>query len=207
MCKGLMIGGFMGRCEVRISIFALLVLVAFLVADFSVYMALLMLAALIHEVCHVVALHICGGIIDGIFLYPFGAEIRTAGLMSYRGDFAVALSGPLGNIVAFCTSLIFDGEQATFFAAANLALAVINLIPAKGLDGAKLLDSVLFCGLSDELAQRISHIAGMVGIVLLCILSIAVLAVSRGNFSVAFVTGYLLIALYGKGQTRCDGVA
>ncbi len=192
-------------CEVRISIFAPVAAVLIMTADFSEYTALVLLAAVLHEAAHLIAMFIFGQGIERVSVYPFGADIKVSGMMGYREDFAVSSSGVAINFILFAVFCGASDTRLKFFAVCNLALAVVNLIPAKGLDGSRIIDSIIFSHFDTLLAERISGFAGALGLVGLAVFAVFVLIASGGNFSVAFILGYLILAVYGKERAN-DGL-
>ena len=94
-----------------------------------------MISCVVHELCHLVVLRLQGVPVRYLRLTAVGAEICVDGTMSYRGEMAAALAGPMGNLVlAWAASRIAGGW---LFAGVNLALGLFNLIPIGRLDGGR----------------------------------------------------------------------
>lgn len=128
-----------GTPTVRVSVFAIAAIIAFLAADFSVWTLLCLSAALLHETAHVAAALLCREKIDAVNIYPFGAEIRIkGGISSYAKDLVISSAGIAVNLLLFLVFFAAAGVHLKFFAAANLVLAAVNVIPARGLDGGRI---------------------------------------------------------------------
>ncbi len=110
--------------------------------------------ALLHELGHYFAARICRATPTRIVIYPFGADIALpSGLRSYKSDIFIALSGPTLNLILLVLGIILSlGE---FFCACNLALAFINLLPIRGLDGGTILHNALLSFLMPKTAERV----------------------------------------------------
>ncbi len=110
--------------------------------------------ALAHELGHYFAARICRAVPTRIVIYPFGADmVLPNGLRSYWCDIFIALAGPAINIILLIFGMLFSLDG--FFCACNLALAFINLMPIKGLDGGTILGNLLHTFLTPKTAERV----------------------------------------------------
>lgn len=100
-------------------------------------LAVVLSAAVIHEVGHLLVLRRLGAPVSALRLSVFGAEIETVcAQLSYPGELCAVLAGPLANL--FCgIALAFAGIPVP--AGAHLVLGVFNLLPVRPLDGGKAL--------------------------------------------------------------------
>ena len=188
---------------VRISLFAILLLIAALWADFSVYTLGLFAAALVHEVGHLVCLKASGATVYGVTILPFGAVIRTdAERLPYRKEALVALSGPLAGLSAALLSgvlFLWLRDRATlFFAVTNLTLSLINLVPVRTLDGGRALEALAFSRLPYEKAECLTENVSYGAFVLLTLASLGLLALTGCNFSLILFCVCLFVSAYGK---------
>lgn len=118
---------------------------------------LMVLAALLHELGHLAALHLAGASVEGIALTAFGAEIRAdTRYLPYRKDILCTLAGPAVNIIAALILARTAGDY--LLAGANLLQGVFNLLPLTGLDGARALHLVLSWLLGPIRADGISRL-------------------------------------------------
>ena len=132
-----------------ISPFAPLPLACFLLFDMDRAVWASLLAAVLHEGGHLLALRMLGGKVAAFRLYPFGGEIVAGGkLFSYGESMVLSLSGILVNLLSFL--LLMLPRTTPFlrsFALASLGLGMFNLLPLRQLDGGGALESFLsfFC--------------------------------------------------------------
>ncbi len=188
-----------GTPTVRVSVFALAALLAFFAADFSVWTLLCVSAALLHETAHVAAALLCREKIDAVNIYPFGAEIRIkGGISSYAKDLVISSAGIAVNLLLFLVFFAAAGVHLKFFAAANLVLAAVNVIPARGLDGGRIAEDILFMLLDYTLASSVYLTLTYAAMGVLVTAAVGAVVVSGGNVSAAFVCAYMLIAVYVK---------
>lgn len=188
-----------GTPTVRVSVFAIAAIIAFLAADFSVWTLLCLSAALLHETAHVAAALLCREKIDAVNIYPFGAEIRIkGGISSYAKDLVISSAGIAVNLLLFLVFFAAAGVHLKFFAAANLVLAAVNVIPARGLDGGRIAEDILFMLLDYTLASSVYLTLTYAAMGVLVTAAVGAVVVSGGNVSAAFVCAYMLIAVYVK---------
>src|SRR5690606_23307668 len=114
---------------------------------------------LVHELSHLFAVRLTGGLANEVVLWPLGGVTRTAATAPSMAPIATALAGPLANlaIAAACLPFVvhegsglevldplvlpaadFDGDMAgglvAFLYFANWIVFVANLLPAPPLD-------------------------------------------------------------------------
>lgn len=140
-------------------------------------------AALLHEAGHLLAMSLCGVPVDRINICVAGAEIRGrhtgAGKTAMT---AVYLAGPLVNLIFGAASAAAGWD---IFALCSFALAAVNLLPVRTLDGGNAL-SVLLSDFS--WGERFVSVMSAVSVFLLWLVSVCLLFLSDGNLSLlAFV--------------------
>ena len=100
-------------------------------------LAVILSAALLHELGHLLVLYLLGGRVLGLRISIFGAELVTdAARLSYPGELAAVLAGPAVNLL--CGLLLARGH-AWVAAGAHLSLCLFNLLPVRPLDGGRAL--------------------------------------------------------------------
>ena len=90
------------------------------------------MAIIIHELCHWIAVKICGGSILHIKIGIGGAQLRCSNLSDICRLFAI-ICGPLGGIF-----VIFIGKWFPRVALCSFFLSIYNLIPLLPLDGGQI---------------------------------------------------------------------
>ena len=151
-------------------------------------------AAMIHELGHIVVIMLCGADVGSIELSLFGAEIGalTGRLNKTRRIFVYA-AGALANLVSGAVAAMFGSE---LFCACSLALAIVNLLPVRTLDGGciaeELLGSFRYGGTALEL---------LTGILVFALWLASVIALLfTGNISLWMLSVYLFVTLYLGGR-------
>lgn len=118
---------------------------------------LIVLAALLHEMGHLAALHLVGVDVEGIYFTSFGAEIRAdTKYLPYGRDIFCTLAGPAVNLVAAVILARSAGDY--LLAGANLLQGMFNLLPLTGLDGARALHLLLSWLMGPVKADRVSRV-------------------------------------------------
>ena len=102
-------------------------------------MVMIMSAALIHELGHIVATTLLGGRIERLTTFGLAINMQASfdRIGTFRRDFLAVLAGPAFGLIAMFIALAFGKFQ---FAMINLVLTAFNLLPIEGLDGKSLVD-------------------------------------------------------------------
>ena len=115
---------------------------------------------IIHEMGHILAARLCGVRMRALRVDLFGARLHLAGMMSYRREATVAAAGPLFNLLT--AAILLSGAKGnvasylagdgggSILALSSLALAAINLLPVRSLDGGR----ILRCTLAPLIGER-----------------------------------------------------
>ena len=141
--------------EIRLSFLFCAAISVMICIDRTGLMIPVLIAAAIHETGHLFTLWLYDCPPVRIDLVPAAVRIVRRGMATDENVIVTALAGPLINIsFAFCAGLNWYLYKKTFvlyFAAANAALGLFNLLPASGLDGGTVLYTLL--------SKHISHFA------------------------------------------------
>lgn len=132
------------KLKIRVSFFAILMLLVLVLSHSYISLAALIAAAL-HELGHIVAARICKAPLDELKLGIFGASLFTKKeIGSYKDELTIALAGPAVNLICAAFIMLFGkstGEFGQMFLAGSLFLGILNLLPITDFDGGR----VLFC--------------------------------------------------------------
>lgn len=174
-----------GNCKVTVSFFFFAVLCICSMSDFGHMTLYGMLAAFLHELGHLFTAFMFG-------LFPDSVSVGSAGFIMHIPELDVnrkvqiltALSGGAVNLVLFSVSAFFCRE----FAAANLALCILSLLPCDPFDGGIIIRSILEKFLSDRKADLIVLFLTILFLAVLVFFGVLVLLRSRYNFSLLILS-------------------
>lgn len=175
------------------AVFFLLVLLT----GYDLLTAVTLGSALLHELGHLGAAGLLRVPVEGMILYPFGAEIRLgATLRSYWKDMLVTAAGSAVNWLLAWIGGRLGGVPGDCLAAANLVLGTVNLLPISGLDGGILCYSLL-CLLTD--ARRAAVAARCISffsLFLFWLAAVYILLVADGDPSLLFLVCALFASVF-----------
>lgn len=123
------------------------------------------LAAAVHELCHVLAVYLCGGKLLSAKIGPFGAVLETHSLSPW-GECVSALAGPAGSFL-----LLTLAHSLPLLAICGLLQGLFNLLPIYPLDGGRALGCLLERFYTGD-AYRILSIVSTVVLVLLLLCAV-----------------------------------
>ncbi len=196
---------FMG-CRVEISFWFAAAVCLWLLMDTEGMFFAGICAAFFHETGHIVAILFCKRHITSIRLSVFGAEIRQEGYRaeSLKKDIAVSLAGPFMNLFLFVWFWILSGNILFPFAAANIALALVNLAPVEPLDGGQALYAALCLCINENTALRVLEWVSFFALIPLGICGFLLVFRSVYNFSLLFFSAYGVIYLILKRRDKTE---
>lgn len=187
--------------KIYISFFFALTVAIIGIFDKTGSVFLCILSGILHETGHLAVLLLSREKPEKICITPFGMRIerKDCSNLSLKREALCAFAGPLVNIVLF---LIFFGTR---FSEINLTIAALNLLPCEPLDGSKILENLLKIKTDFETVEKISLIISCVTVFPVAILGFIILFQSRYNFSLLFISFYLIffIALKKKKISEC----
>lgn len=147
--------------------FFLLAALALIVSPWEIAASVL-LAALLHECGHLLALKAFRVPVEGLRLTALGAVLyaRGARRLSYARELAVTLAGCGANLACgFLTALAarrLSWEGGFLFAGAHFLLAAFNLLPIPSLDGSRALTLAVSFFFGPAAGDAVAAVAGLV---------------------------------------------
>ena len=88
-------------------------------------------AAVIHELSHIVSIHLCGGVVRSVSVGSTGAVIE-ADITDSKKEALCALAGPVGGFL-----ILFVRKQFPVLAVCGMVQSIFNLIPIYPTDGGR----------------------------------------------------------------------
>ncbi len=155
-----------------------------------------LLAALMHELGHIIAILTLGVGIRRIRILPYGFEIYTA--RTYRSFFeesVVSLAGCAVNLMTFALLFRFGGF-AEMLASSSLALGILNALPIIGLDGGTFLLSLISNFALPDRAEKICRVISFATLISLWIPAAYIFLVSGYNYSLFVMCIWLFCKVF-----------
>ena len=160
-------------------------------------------AAVLHECGHLLAAATLGIPLRSLDIGMFGASLRVRGsLISYPKEWLLCAAGPAMNFLSAALTAIWSlhrgyfSECGEWFAVVSLMLGLLNLIPAEGFDGGRML-SVTVCALfGPRAAARLISFTSFVSITALWMLSVYLLIRYGTSLSLFIFTVSLFYRLF-----------
>ena len=138
----------MGRkIEISFGFMALVCILAWVQMELC---ALFLLAILVHELGHLLAMKLCGISIEHVSVKAAGAVIYGV-FRSYRHELLCAAAGPVSSMLL----AILSCRLLPVLSIASGLLGLVNLLPLYPLDGGRILRAALLMHGKEEIALRI----------------------------------------------------
>lgn len=148
----------------------------------------ILLAMFLHEIGHIITIYALGKRLTEIHMSISGIHIsiKRNGIEKPMEELLISSAGIVMNVIFLI--LCFSSNPS--ISAANSAVAMYNILPAKGLDGGRILENFLFCIFNYDIAS-----------ILYKFLSISI-CIAISIFGIIYITFYkfqagtLLISIY-----------
>lgn len=187
--------------RLRVSIFSLFALMFFFAGQGTIYAALFIASAALHEASHIFFLHRYGVHINSITIFPFGIDINAdTSRLSYKKELICTLAGCFANalfvIVSGAFLFIFPSPPLLFFAICNIFLCTVNLIPLSFFDGGKALRLIIYDNFDIDKAFYIHKALDITSAAAFFCFSFFIMAGSDFNLSVICVMIYASLSTF-----------
>ncbi|MBO5939502.1 MAG: M50 family metallopeptidase [Clostridia bacterium] len=173
--------------KIKVGFFAILLFFSLLMTH-SLFSLASLLAAVLHELGHLLAASVCRIRMKEFSVGLFGTGLTpSGGLYSYFDEIILCLGGPLSNLFFGSLSLLLLRHDSSAFLSAfifsSFAYAVLNLLPIKGFDGGRICRALLLLFLPLPITERILSLLSFVCIFSLWTLSIYLLLRTASSLS------------------------
>ncbi len=192
--------------SLQIDISTLLLLVFALLFDFAEGLLLVYFFVMLHEIAHLTAAKLTSAQIEYVKVQPFGVTIKLRhNTRQAKEEIAISLTGPLfslslGLLLLYFYYTVAQSEMLLTCAFTNLAIGIINLIPALPLDGGRALRAYLSERIGFIRAFNLSVTLTKICIVLIITAGAALLVYSKFNFSLILVGAFLAVNLIAENR-------
>lgn len=187
-------------CRVVFSYFFFVCLAVLLLFDRSGLAAAGLVAAALHESCHLCTMYFFDCLPEEIRFNAFGIDmIRTdAPDRSYLRDTVISLAGPAANFLAAGLFSVLHGSTAHHLMLANVSLFLFNILPIEPLDGGQALYALICTRAGPDTASKAVGITSFATLVPLSVAGFLIIFRSPGNYTLLAVCIYLMVLLVFK---------
>lgn len=163
------------------------------------------LAIVIHESGHLAAMLLCGFRPDAIRFSLFEIVISdpNRALRTLKQNIFIIFFGPFANFICFIVGylLYLKGISVMLpFFVANISVGLFNSLPVLSLDGGQLLYLLLCRKTDSRRAEKLLRLCTVLSAVPLLVLGILLMIRSQYNFSLLFLSVYLILAAFYRGN-------
>ena len=181
-----------GGVRYRVSLLFPALITIMLLCRPDVWTVSCLVASLIHECGHLIAMLLVGALPRECVLGVFGIRICLGNsLIDYKRNLFISLAGPCTNGLAAAVLAMMRCSAA---ASVHLALAVVNLLPITALDGGEIIRGVLCLLGREEKAERVLQLLSLLVLLPLAAISFGLLYAS-GNPTLLIVGVYAVALL------------
>lgn len=166
----------------RIGVLPALILILMLIFQPSEIVLTSLGAAVIHELGHMIAAALLGIPLRSLEVGMFGASLKMRGaLISYPKEFLLCAAGPAMNFLSAIVIVILSErrgyytETGEWFASVSLMLGVLNMMPAEGFDGGRMLSVVISSIFGPRVSSKLLSLSTFLSILTLWMLSVYLL--------------------------------
>ncbi|MBR4305633.1 MAG: peptidase M50, partial [Ruminiclostridium sp.] len=176
--------------------FAVIALLVFV--DTSGTAMLSLVASLLHEAGHFIAMLICKAELQSVLFYGGGICIRSDKdiLCFWKRLFIVSAGCIVNLIIAVVGFFVLPySVDVLIFAMVNVVICVFNLIPVGYFDGAEILDIICNRCFSFKICEFIKRVVGVVFSLFIILGFVYYCFVLKGNISISFLFVILYLIL------------
>lgn len=159
--------------------------------------------AVLHESGHMLAALVLKIPLRSLVIGTYGASLKVRGsLISYPSEFFLCAAGPAMNFLSALAAAAFSAHRGYYtecgewFISVSLMLGLLNLIPAEGFDGGRMLSVVLSSLFGPLVSAKILTFSTFGSVILLWMVSIYLLIRYGTSLSLFVFTVSLFYRLF-----------
>ena len=184
--------------KINISFWAIMLILSIILFS-DVSLLAVLLAAVFHELGHLISARMRKVRIDCVNIDIMGARIALAeGIYSYTDEIIVCLCGPLVNLISGIVMLLLTDMNASsaVFTAASFSLCIVNLLPIKSFDGGRILHCVLSYCLDCDIADNILSVSSFIFLFVIWCFSVFMLLRCAQSLSLFIFSIYMFKSIF-----------
>lgn len=179
---------------IRLNILALVGLVFVFLLNGVASSLVMLLAAILHELGHILAANAVGAPIVRFDIEPWGGRMYYGGMTSYKQELLIASGGVAFNFLFAPIGLIpLFGIYGKLFFFSCVCYALVNLIPAKTLDGGEMLRCLLCMQKGSIGAESAERAVYLLSLIFMLALGATLCLITGFNLSVVFLCLFSLV--------------
>ncbi|MBE6879682.1 MAG: peptidase M50 [Ruminococcaceae bacterium] len=192
---------YIGKTQIKFDFTFFAVIALLIFVDSSGTATLSLIASLIHETAHLIAMLICGSDLQRVVFYGGGiCIISDINKLCFNKRLVILSAGCFTNALISIIGFVFFYDDTVFviFSMVNTIICFFNLIPIGYFDGAEILDTILSRYLSFEKTVLLKRIIGILFSIILVLAIAGYCFIYKGEVSVSFlfVILYLIMAQF-----------
>jgi len=182
------------KSGIRINLLVPVGLVTVFLINGVVPSAVMLLAAFVHELGHLICATIVGAPILRFDVELWGGRMLYGGMLSYRQELFISVGGIISNLLFAPLGLIpIFGIYGKLFYYSCFCYALINVIPACSLDGGEILRCLLRNYTDPYTADRAERAVYCMALLFVVVLGLILSLLSGFNSSVMFLVFFSIV--------------
>lgn len=186
----------------------LVIIIAYLTGNINNFCTLYGIA-FVHELFHFATAKLYGIQVKGLFIMPFGIclKLNDIYINETRKEIIIAAAGPFANVIMMLFAWFLKENfklslwDINFFIYGNLAVIMINMIPALPLDGGRILKAILVNIWGFKRAFMLMEKLTKALLLIVFLWGIYVLYLTKLNYSIILIFIFLFVNIIAEKNT------
>lgn len=192
--------------KLKISVMTLMALLAAYIFDSGEVLSAAVVAVVIHELGHLMALRLFKRRAAEISVALIGVTLRPNASLSYRQEIITAAAGPLASLalagLAAWAGRLYPLPWLYLVAGASFVFCVFNALPVYPLDGGLLIHAAICEFFGPDRAEKLACVLSCTVILILLTAGTVVLITTHVNFSLLLAAVWLLFSYCQRSGIR-----
>lgn len=173
--------------KIKIGFFTVMLALSLIISR-SLFMLMALLAALLHELGHIIMAKACRIRLTSCKIGLYGAGLMPDGMFySYTREIFLCAAGPLTNLLCGSIGLniykAYPSQPLLWFIFSSFILGCVNLLPIHGFDGGRIFSAIISRFISPSAANVSVHISSFVFLFILWSFSVYLLMRAGASLS------------------------